>query len=54
MAESNYNTSIFQESDVCKQCTSIVSQQNSICCDICNTCFHLKCTRLTLQLSKIC
>ena len=37
------------ESSNCKNCSILVTDENSICCDICNTWFHLKCTELNLK-----
>ena len=39
-------------SDNCKQCDQLVLNENSICCDICNTWYHLKCTSITLKIFK--
>ena len=53
MSDSNtVNPNLASESDICKKCLSIVSQENSICCDICNTWFHLKCSNISLQSFK--
>ena len=46
---SNLNLS---QTEKCKQCEQIVITENSICCDICDTWFHLKCTCLTLKTFK--
>ena len=39
-------------SDNCKQCDQLVLNENSICCDIYNTWYHLKCTSITLKTFK--
>ena len=52
MAANSELTNIFQESDTCKQCQQTVGEVNSICCDICNTWYHLKCTKISLKQFK--
>ena len=52
MAANSVLTNIFQESDTCKQCQQTVGEVNSICCDICNTWYHLKCTKISLKQFK--
>ena len=38
--------------DNCRQCEQIVFDENSICCDLCDTWYHLKCTHITLKTFK--
>ena len=44
------------DNTICKQCSkSVLNNKNSICCDVCDVWFHLKCTNLTLhQFKSIC